>query len=291
MKLKVLVTMAALMSTTAYAARGFKFDKTNFSGTGCKAGTVSETTSPDGKALSILFDDFIVEVPQMDGDNDNDFENELNQKGRKNNPNKDHKRCAMLINADVPEGEIIDSIKIKLDMRGSAYIEEDAKVVFQSVLRSWKGRKNKFRGRKGGQVIARKVWNENNYEDEWLVSKTITIPVRTGCHARQRNKVQFVLNNALVAKMKKRGNGEGMAYSSIDSHDFGGKLQVSVVTKPCGSKYHGNSRNNGRARVSDNSRNPNDRNHGETRVDRDARRRNGGNNGRGRGGRRSRRRP
>lgn len=289
MNLKVLVTMAALFSTTAYA-QGFKFDRTQFAGTGCKQGATSTTTSPDGKALSILFDDFAVEVPQMDGDNDNDFANELNRRGGwKNDRNLDHKRCAMTINADVPQGEVIDSIKIKLDMRGSAYIEEDARVVFQSFLRNWKGKSKKFNGHRRGKLIARKAWDESNFEDEWTVSKTITIPINTGCHARSRNKVQFTLNSALMASMGRSRHAEGMAFSTIDSHDFGGKLNFTVITKPCGSRLNGG-RQTGRVRVSDNSRNPDDRNHGETRADRDARRRNNrGNNGRGNS--RPRRRP
>lgn len=292
MKLKLLVLASVLFSSTAYAQRAFKFEKTGFAGSGCRPGTTSEVVSPDGKSLSILFDDFIVEVPQMDGDNDNDYVNELNEKKvRKNNPNRDHKRCAMFINTDVPEGQIVESIKIKLDMRGSSYIEDNAKVIFQSVLRTWKGRKKRFKGKKSGQLITRKAWNQHNFEDEWLVSKAITIPVNTGCHLRNRNKVQFVLNNALIAKIKRRGGPEGLAYSSIDSHDFGGKVQVAVVTKPCGLRVNGSHRNNGRAMVSDNSRDLNDRRHGETRRDRDARRRDARNNRNGRSGRHSRRRP
>lgn len=306
MNLKKLLTLTAIVSTmspVAYA-KNFKFDKTTFQGTGCKQGTTSTVTSPDGKALSILFDDFIVEVPQMSGDNDNDFANELNpRKGNRNDRNLDHKRCAMYINADVPQGEVIDSIKIKLDMRGSSYIEDNAQVTFQSFLRSWKGRTKRFVGHAKGELLARKQWNSRNFEEEWLVSKTISIPVNTGCHERQRNKVSFVLNNALIAKIgpARPGRGnlsgnrfnigrgedfsmEGTAFSSIDSHDLGGKLQFTVITKPCGSRLNGG-RQTGRVRVSDNSRNLDDRNNDETRADRDARRRNNNNSGRDRGNR------
>lgn len=293
MNWKALLTLSAAvvtMSPTAYA-QGFKFDGTQFQGSGCKRGTTSTVTSPDGKSLSILFDDFIVEVPQVSGDNDNDFVNELNpRKALKNDRNIDHKRCAMFINTDLPEGEIIDSIKIKLDMRGSSYIEDNAQVVFQSFLRDWRGLSRSFQNVRQGQLLTRKVWNKNNFEDEWTVSKTVTIPINTGCHERQRNKVAFVLNNALMAKLgparPARGNGgngfsfgrgedfsmEGMAYSSIDSHDFGGKLDFTVITKPCGSRLNGGPQT-GRVRISDNSRDLNDRNNDETRADRDARRR------------------
>lgn len=284
--MKGLVLAMALMTTATAWGQDFSFGTPEFRGTGCKRGTTSTVTSPDGKALSILFDDFAVEVPQVDGDNDNDeIEDGLNNRrmGRFNE-NIDHKRCAMIIKTDVPQEEIIESISVKLDMRGSAFIDPGANVVFQSRLVNWKGRQARFRGGKAGQMIEKKMWNANNFQEEWVVSKTITIPINTGCHARARNNVEFSINNALIARLNPRRGGEGYAFSTIDSHDLGGRMEFKVKTRPCGSRVRtvapGGS---GRVRVSDNSRDPNDRNHGETRSDRDARRRQAQGNNRGRG--------
>ena len=231
MSFRAMIMMVTLFSVNTFA-KGFKFHQTQFSGKGCKNGSTSTTTSPDGKALSILFDNFAVEVPQMDGDNDNDFANELNKRrGNKNDRYLDHKRCAMTIHTDLPEGEVIDSIKIKLDMRGSAYIEDDAKVTFQTFLRNWRGKASRYNGHRGGKLIVRKNWDESNFEEEWVVSKTITIPINTACHKRTRNKVLFTLNSALMAKAARGRHSEGMAFSTIDSHDFGGRLNFKVLTK------------------------------------------------------------
>ena len=273
---KLLLASTLLVSSNLLWASDFTFDRPILNGSGCPQGTTSSVISPDGKAISVLFDEFAVEVPQFDGDNDNDQVSDLNpRRGRVFDENLDHKRCSMLLTADVPQGHVIDSVKIKLDMRGSTYVERGARVRFKSMLKNWRARSTRSTNQ-AGELITQDVWNANNFQDEWNISKTITIPMNTRCHARDRNKVAFTLTNALMAKINTNSNNQdAYAFSTVDSNDVAGEVNLRIVTRPCGSSGVGNS--SGRIRVSDNTRDPNERRGRETREDRDARRRQAGN--------------
>lgn len=224
--MKNLLMITLLLIATNTMARQFKFDQTKFNGKGCKRGTTSTIVSPDGKTLSILFDDFSVEVPQFDGDNDNDG-------GANFDENLDHKKCFITINTDVPVGEMIESVTFDFDIRGSAYIEDNAFIRFMALLTEWRGNSKNFKDNRGGKLIAKQNWHALNMEEEWTISRSVEIPVRTGCQ-RNRNKVQFKMENRLMAFInKRRGGGDGFAFSTIDSQDMGGKLNFRVNTRPC----------------------------------------------------------
>lgn len=227
--MKNLLMIILLLITADTFARAFKFDQTKFRGTGCKKGTTSTIVSPDGQTLSILFDDFSVEVPQYDGDNDNNSD----RPGTNFDENLDHKKCFITINTDVPVGHTIESVTFDFDIRGSAYIEDNAFIRFMALLTEWKGNSKSFKDRRGGKLIAKQNWHALNMEEEWTISRQVEIPVRTGCQ-RNRNKVVFKMENRLMAFInKRRGGGDGFAFSTIDSQDMGGKLNFRVNTRPC----------------------------------------------------------
>ena len=68
----LIFTFLGLSGLTQKAHASFQFGEITARGRGCPEGTTQVVKSPDQKAMSILFDQFMAEVPQFDNDNDND---------------------------------------------------------------------------------------------------------------------------------------------------------------------------------------------------------------------------
>lgn len=57
-----LLTLSLTAGTIAFAADGIELGIPAYGGTGCPAGTASAVLSPDNKALTLIFDEFVVEA-------------------------------------------------------------------------------------------------------------------------------------------------------------------------------------------------------------------------------------
>ncbi|MBS1133180.1 MAG: hypothetical protein H6R02_321, partial [Burkholderiaceae bacterium] len=62
MNKSILMFSAILLSTPVFAADDISLGEPGYGGTGCPAGSVSVTLSPDAKSLSLLFDQYVVSV-------------------------------------------------------------------------------------------------------------------------------------------------------------------------------------------------------------------------------------
>jgi len=60
MKKSILLFSTILFSAPVFAADDISLGEPGYGGTGCPAGTVSVTLSPDAKSLSLLFDQYQV---------------------------------------------------------------------------------------------------------------------------------------------------------------------------------------------------------------------------------------
>jgi hypothetical protein len=88
----------ASLATASHAQDDIALGEPGYGGTGCPAGSVSATLSPDAKSLSLLFDEYIVEAG---GDTGKAF---------------DRKSCNIAIPVFVPQGLSVSVIAI--DYRG-----------------------------------------------------------------------------------------------------------------------------------------------------------------------------
>lgn len=100
--MKTSIAIAALALTVGFAGAAHAEDMTlgepGYGGTGCPAGTVSATLSPDATSLSLLFDGYIVEA------------------GGETGKKFDRKSCNIAIPVHVPQGISVSIISI--DYRG-----------------------------------------------------------------------------------------------------------------------------------------------------------------------------
>lgn len=242
----MITTMATLYSGKVMA-EDFQFQTITMNGTGCPEGTTSVIHSPDNKEVSILFDEFMAEVPQYDGDNDNDDSSEGNP-GNRFDSRRSHKLCRINIAAKIPEGHKVEGVEISVDFRGATVVERGSMAMFRSVLMDWRG----LRGRGSGKnVIAQKTWNRPT-EDDWAISENKFIKTNTNCSTRGEQTLNLTMRNVISAILGRRVSPENTsAFISMDSADLAGKLKVKLITKRCGGSSnnggngHGNSNGNG----------------------------------------------
>ena len=107
------LTFIGFSAFTEEVQASFQFGEITARGRGCPSGTTQVIKTPDQKAMSLLFDQFMAEVPQYDNDNDNDeVSGENPRRGRRDNVRLDHKVCKIIINASISPGEIVESLDV-----------------------------------------------------------------------------------------------------------------------------------------------------------------------------------
>jgi hypothetical protein len=248
MKELLMITTLATLYSGKVVAENFQFQSVTMNGTGCPEGTTSVIPSPDNKTVSILFDEFMAEVPQYDGNNDND-DSEDGQAGSRFDERRSHKLCRINIAAKIPTGHKVKGVEVSVDFRGATMVERGSIAMFRSVLTDWRG----LRGRGSGkQIIAHKMWNRAA-DENWTVSETKYIQTNTNCSPSNGDKVlNLTMRNVISAILGRRVSpDETSAFIMMDSADLAGKLKVKLITQRCGSSNgggngHGNSNRNGR---------------------------------------------
>lgn len=168
---------------------------------GCPEGAYSITTSPDGSAISILFDNFAVKATEANG-------------------GFVRMTCGMEIPLHLPEGFSLGVYKV--DYRGFAHLDTKQRGELQVDYGTRAGRAN--RGRKYRKEV------KGVYDGDFLFSESLKggILRRMGCGE------DAVLNfGATLLLTSKRGGAEGMmALDSVDGAPAGG-LVFGLDLKPC----------------------------------------------------------
>ncbi|MES2526306.1 MAG: DUF4360 domain-containing protein [Bdellovibrionota bacterium] len=222
-----LVIAASVQAQTPVSFRGV-----SYAGSGCPQGTVSTATSPDGTSLSILFDEFRAEVPQYDGNNDNDS---VSTRGRPNNRNTAtlaHRKCALSFTADLPPGTKADSLEISFEARGATILDPGVEGSFASILVGYQGIAN---SRGNPTVIINKHWRArpNPQDDNWTGVAKPLVNLNSGCSGANGKSIRFDLKNHISAEITD-GNLSRHGLLSVDSNDVTGLLKFTVRTRPCG---------------------------------------------------------
>src|SRR5687768_7847017 len=96
--LSLVVTLAAMIGSVAHAGPGIRLGTPSYGGPGCPAGSASVSLSPDEDAISILFDQFIVEAGGVTG------------------KRVDRKSCNLSLPVHIPQGYSVAIIQT--DYRG-----------------------------------------------------------------------------------------------------------------------------------------------------------------------------
>lgn len=195
MKKSMLLLSAMMLSVPAFAA-DISLGEPGYGGTGCPAGTVSVTLSPDAKSLSLLFDQYQVAVG---GDSGKSF---------------DRKSCNIAIPVRVPQGLSVSVLKI--DFRGFNHLPQSASSQFNVEYFFAGTRGPTFQRRFRGPL-----------DEDYLINNELTVQsiVWSGCGAD----VNLRTNSSM--RVQTVGNREAMA--SIDSEDVSAGIIYQLQWRSC----------------------------------------------------------
>ena len=230
-RLFTLITI--IISTSAFSSGQFSFEDIQLAGKGCKAESTELVKSPDSKTVSILFSNFSVEVPQYDGDNDNDAVDGRSAREGRFNERVSRKRCRVIVRALIPEGERAEGLNVSIDFRGFTQVDSGTIAKFRSTLISFDG----MRRRQLSKIpIVSREWREAGTNEDWTITANKTIAKQTPCARRGDREVKFVINSQIAARILKQVPTDSTsAYVNVDSSDFSGQLKVKVNTSKCSS--------------------------------------------------------
>ncbi len=195
MKKSILLFSAMMLSVPAFAA-DISLGEPGYGGTGCPAGTVSVTLSPDAKSLSLLFDQYQVAVG---GDTGKSF---------------DRKSCNIAIPVRVPQGLSVSVLKI--DFRGFNHLPKSATSQFNVEYFFAGTRGPAFQRRFNGPL-----------DEDYLINNELTVQaiVWSGCGAD----VNLRTNSSM--RVQTTGNRDAMA--SIDSEDVSAGIIYQLQWRSC----------------------------------------------------------
>lgn len=222
------------LSFSAIAQTSIVFDQVVTSGSGCLPGTTSVTLSPDGTSMSILFDEFSVEVPNRESP----IPSPAPGRGPRYRPPasthsifENHKTCNITFTTILPPGQMATGIDIKVDARGSTILDQGVSAYFTTILVSHRGLANSV----GPQVkvIEKKFWNSRaDVSDDWITETKATVPLKANCSTNANKTIKFELKNHLNAKiMDNIETRSGLV--TVDSNDARGMLTFTLATAPC----------------------------------------------------------
>lgn len=193
---KLILAFSAVVLSAPVFADDISLGQPGYGGTGCPAGTVSATLSPDAKSLSLLFDQYQVAVGGTSG------------------KAFDRKSCNIAIPVHVPQGMSVSVLKI--DFRGFNHLPKMATSQFNVEYF--------FAGTRGPSY--QKIFR-GALDEDYLINNELTVQsiVWSGCGAD----VNLRTNSSI--RVKTTNNSEAMA--SIDSEDVRGGIIYQLQWRSC----------------------------------------------------------
>jgi hypothetical protein len=125
------------LSFSAVAQSNITFDQIVTTGTGCPSGTVSVTVSPDGQSMSLLFDEFRVQVPNTESSTPAPSTGRgPNYRPPQSNASvlEAHKTCNISFTTTLPAGRMATAIAIDLQARGFTTLDQGLQAYFSTIL-------------------------------------------------------------------------------------------------------------------------------------------------------------
>jgi hypothetical protein len=221
------------LSFSALAQSNIVFEQINTNGTGCPQGTVTSIVSPDGTSMSLLFDEFRVEVPNYES-----APAPTTGRGPRYNPPganasiyESSKACNIAFTTTLPAGRMATSISISLQARGNTMTDAGIQSYFSTILVGHRGLANSV----GPQVkvIEKKMWmGRTEVGEDWTTDTNVTVPLKSTCASSSNRSIKFELKNHLEAKIK-NNDATKSGIVTVDSNDTRGLLTFTLSTAPC----------------------------------------------------------
>ncbi len=191
-----LFLLSTLLFSTQVFADDISLGTPGYGGTGCPAGTVSVTLSPDAKSLSLLFDQYQIAVGGITG------------------KSFDRKSCNIAIPVRVPQGQSVSILKI--DFRGFNRLPNSASSQFDVEYF--------FAGTRGPAYQKR---FRGPLEEDYLINNELTVEAIVW--SRCGEDVNLRTNSSM--RVQTSSNKEAM--SSIDSEDVNAGIIYQLQWRSC----------------------------------------------------------
>lgn len=237
---KLLMTLILGFMTKTLLAGLIDLELSSHHGTGCPSGTISTTTTDSGQTISVLFDQFLVELPNNSSINDNDdiYGSALGTPTHSRLVN--NKNCLLNFMAVVAPGYQVDHIELSIDSRGAIFLEPGILGRFMSQLDSYSGLAQ-YESRSGrAYLVGRKMWRPQSIEtdESWTLSSSVHVPVASRCATSGDQEVHFQIKNHMIL-MNRTHNDNLSAFIALDSQDMDSRLKLSVHLTSCSTSTRG----------------------------------------------------
>lgn len=241
----IMLSLVIFAAESFGAERDFQFGAITTKGSGCPDGTVEVIKTETQQTASLLFNEMMVQVPQFDGDNENDeYDDDNTIPTSRHDQFTANKVCKITIHADIPEGHKIISADISIDYRGATYMDEGTQALFHSKFLNFTGPTNREHRVKG--TVLRKVWRKGDVEEDWNFSQTKTVDLNSECSVRGKKQTKMILKNVLKAQVHRNyRDTDASAFLSLDSADIVGKMKIKLNTQACHGGGNGGGNNGG----------------------------------------------
>lgn len=194
---KVLGVVASVMVSSAAFAQSLQIGQPDYGGSGCPAGTASATVSPDGSAVSILFDQYIAEAGGTTG------------------KRIDRKSCNLAIPIQVPSGYSVALLQV--DYRGFNAVPVGGQNRFD-VEYFWAG----SRGPRLSRVFRGPDNSNFDLRDNLIASTMVWSPCGASVNLR--------VNSSMMAQANQRMD---QTMGVLDSTDVSGSLLYHFQFRRC----------------------------------------------------------
>ena len=205
-------------------AENLKFENVRVGGEGCRPDLTQVITTEDQSALSLLFSNFEVRVPNTQG-------------GLKANRNISKLTCNLFFEVSVPAGQSLQNVDVSFDMRGFVQLDIGVQAQFQSYLMSASGLGVETRVARGPQLLTDRYWL-NSFSDQtedFTISGLKSIDTMSNC-SRGVEKVMVNLQHHVIVQIQiPYQNTSAAGVMNIDTSDVTGGMKIKTRTRACSS--------------------------------------------------------
>ena len=222
------------ISFSALAQTNITFDQIITNGSGCPQGSVTSIVSPDGTAMSLLFDEFRVEVPNYETSSPSPVPGRgpnYRPPGANASIYESSKACNIAFTTTLPAGRMATAISISLQARGNTMTDAGIQSYFSTILVGHRGLANSV----GPQVkvVEKKMWmGRSSVGEDWTTDTNVSVPLKSNCASSSNRTIKFELKNHLEAKIIAR-DATKSGIVTVDSNDTRGMLTFVLSTAPC----------------------------------------------------------
>ncbi|MDH4467470.1 MAG: hypothetical protein QE271_05375 [Bacteriovoracaceae bacterium] len=229
---KILFSILMLSTSIANAqlTAPIKWSKITLSGKGCPSPQQSTLISPDGGSLSIIFQGLSLEYPFVGDPSTQGDVREL--RGLVTGDLLGvtvFKSCNVSLEFQVPNGQYVESAAVKVDWRGSIFLEKGISGRLKTLVTYPAFRSGRLS--RASTVLIDKAWRES--DEEFTLTNSQKVISALGCNTGSTQTIEFKQILLLTPTSRATQSGASALLTTDTSDATLPGMDVDVVLKPC----------------------------------------------------------